>query len=128
MKKTFLILSTITIFLAACGGSTSEGTDASSTAPATAPTVSKAAMHPGELLIVKADCIGCHHKENKIIGPAYQDIAAKYPSTPENIDMLANSILKGSKGKWGTIPMTPHPNATLEDAKLMATYILSLKK
>jgi cytochrome c len=126
MKKTLLFLSTFTFFLTACGGS-SETTETTTTT--TTPTAAaKPAMEEGELLIVKSDCIGCHNKENKIIGPSYLDIAAKYPSNDENIALLAGKIIKGGKGVWGTIPMTPHTKITEDEAKAMASYILSLKK
>lgn len=84
-------------------------------------------MDPGELLIVKSDCIGCHNKEEKIIGPSYKEIAAKYPATDENIALLANKIISGGKGVWGPIPMTPHAKITNDEAKTMVKYILSLK-
>lgn len=124
MKIKILLLSAITLLLAACGGSSSDTADSNSTAVASdAP-----AKTGGELLIAKSDCSGCHTKENKIIGPSYQDIAAKYPSNEENINLLASKIIKGGKGVWGTVPMTPHTKITEADAKQMATYILSLKK
>ncbi len=127
MKKTLLFLSAITLFLAACGGSSTEQTSSSSSTAST-PTESKAPMEPGELLIVKSDCVGCHHTENKLIGPSYKDIAAKYPATEANINLLAGKIIKGGKGVWGPVPMTPHSKITEDDAKLMTKYILSLKK
>jgi cytochrome c len=124
MKIKILFLSAITLTLAACGGSSTESTETTSTPVATeAP-----AKTGGELLIAKSDCVGCHTKENKIVGPAYQEIAAKYPSTEENINLLAEKIIKGGKGVWGTVPMTPHAKITEDEAKQMATYILSLKK
>lgn len=129
MKKTLLFLSAIALFLAACGGDASENREnnaASSTETPAAP--SKPAMDAGELLIVKSDCVGCHQKENKMVGPAYIDVAAKYPATDENITMLANKIIKGGKGVWGTVPMTPHTKITEDEAKTMVKYILSLKK
>jgi cytochrome c len=126
MKKTLLFLSAITFLLAACGGSTSNSDTASTITPA--PAESKPAMEPGELLIVKSDCIGCHHKEEKLIGPAYQEIAAKYPATEENVNLLADKIVKGGKGVWGSIPMTPHTKITNDEAKSMVKYILTLKK
>lgn len=126
-KRTLLFLSTLTLFFAACGGG--ESTENESAADATvAPSPAKTAMEAGELLIVKSDCIGCHHKENKLIGPSYQDIAAKYPATDENISLLAGKILKGGKGVWGQVPMTPHTKITEDEAKTIVKYILSLKK
>lgn len=128
MKKTLLVLSAVTFLLASCGGGNQPSTNSSDATTATVAPEPKPAMEPGELLIVKSDCIGCHNKENKIIGPSYLEIAEKYPSTDESITYLADKILKGGKGVWGTIPMTPHPKLTQDEAKQMAKYILSLKK
>ena len=125
MKKTLLLLSAFTLILAACGGS-SDSANTSTTTVASTP--APPAKTGGELLIAKADCVGCHHKENKLIGPAFQAIAEKYPSNEENINLLADKIINGGKGVWGTVPMTPHAKITQEDAKQMVTYILSLKK
>lgn len=126
MKKTILFLSAVTLLFAACGGSTQDQSAATTT---TAPTAEAApAKDQGEILIAKSDCQGCHLKEEKLIGPSYVEIAAKYPSNDENITLLAGKIIKGGKGVWGTIPMTPHPKVTEDDAKLMVKYILSLKK
>lgn len=125
MKKKILFLSITTLFLTACGGS---GETSSTETTAATTTASKPAMEPGELLIVKSDCIGCHKKDEKIIGPSYVEIAEKYPSTDENITLLASKIIKGGKGVWGPIPMTPHTNITDDEAKTMVKYILSFKK
>lgn len=83
---------------------------------------------PGEKLINQSDCVGCHNKNEQLVGPSYVDIAKKYPATPKNIDMLANKIIKGGKGNWGETPMMAHPNIKPADAKTMVKYILSLKK
>ncbi|MCY1500469.1 hypothetical protein D9M68_345110 [compost metagenome] len=123
-KKTILFLSAITLSLAACGGS---GTDQKETGT-TATTPAQPAKTGGELLIAKADCVGCHHKENKLIGPSYIEVADKYEATEENINLLTEKILKGGKGVWGPIAMTPHANMPESDAKEMVKYILSLKK
>ena len=83
---------------------------------------------PGAKLIAGSDCGTCHKQNEKVIGPAFVDIAAKYPPTDSNIDMLANKVIKGGSGHWGAVPMTAHPALALNDAKAMVTYILSLKK
>ncbi|KIO74734.1 cytochrome C552 [Pedobacter lusitanus] len=132
MKKTLLILGCISLAIASCGnpGATTEGSATSSSADteASAKTAAPSEMLPGEKLIATADCIGCHNKTQKVIGPAYVDIAAKYPSNEENINKLSDVVIKGSKGTWGDLPMTPHPNLSKDDAKQMVTWILSLKK
>lgn len=82
----------------------------------------------GEKLIAKSDCIGCHNKDKKIVGPSYFEIAKKYSSNTKNINYLVDKVVAGGTGVWGTVPMLPHPNLKKEDAKAMVKYILSLKK
>lgn len=81
----------------------------------------------GEKLIAKSDCIGCHNKDKKIIGPPYLEIAKKYPSNDKNINYLIGKVIAGGSGVWGTVPMLAHPTYKKEDVKAMVKYILSLK-
>lgn len=126
MKKTFLILGAVVIFMASF---TKADLGKEKTIIATGTLANHTLqMSAGEKLINKSDCIGCHNKVNKIIGPAYMDIAKKYPATEKNINMLSDKIIKGGTGVWGTMPMTAHASLKPTDAKLMVKYILSLKK
>ncbi|HYE56681.1 MAG TPA: c-type cytochrome, partial [Chitinophagaceae bacterium] len=79
-------------------------------------------------LVATSDCLTCHQINQKITGPSYAEIAAKYEPTKENITMLAGKIIKGGSGNWGQIPMTPHPDVKQEEAELMVKYVLSLKQ
>ncbi len=80
----------------------------------------------GKALVEGADCLSCHKVDSKLVGPAYQDVAAKY--TEADIDHLAQKVIDGGKGVWGDIPMTPHAGLSKENAQKMVKYILSLKK
>ena len=82
--------------------------------------------HEGLALIEGADCLTCHKNDVKVVGPSYQEVAAKY--TEADIDMLATKIIEGGKGNWGEIPMTPHAGMSKDNAKKMVEYILTLKK
>lgn len=82
----------------------------------------------GKNLIAMSDCLACHQVEKRLVGPGYEEVAAKYEMNDKNVDYLAGKIIKGGSGVWGQIPMTPHPDLKQEDAKEMAKYILSLKK
>lgn len=116
----------VAVFIAACGGNEEKAANkASVTATDVTPTTE---MAKSEGLIGQSDCVGCHAKDTKVIGPSYVDIAAKYEATAENIETLSGRILLGSKGIWGTVPMTGHPSLSQEDAQEMVKYILSLKK
>lgn len=68
-------------------------------------------------------CMACHNVDNKIIGPAFKEIAAKYAGDAATI---AASIKNGSTGKWGPVPMPANPVSD-EEAKTLANWILSLK-
>lgn len=80
-----------------------------------------------ESLIQSSDCTGCHNATQKMIGPSYQEIAKKYPNTPENVSALADKILGGSRDVWGSVPMPSHSSMSKEHALLIATSILSHK-
>jgi cytochrome c len=147
MKKAFFILC-ISAVVTACGGSSSDksgGTDSTQAANQTAkasnsdadtvvsktgaePTGGAAGSKAGEGLLAASDCNTCHKVDTKLIGPAFQDVAAKYEATDANIETLAKKVIAGGKGNWGDIPMTPHPALSLDDAKEMVKYVLSLKK
>ena len=146
MKKVFFILGISAVF-AACGGNSSNkgGSDSTNAANQTAKAANSdadtvvqktgtesvggsAGSATGEKLMASLDCSTCHKVDTKVIGPAFQDIAAKYDASQANIDMLAKKIISGGSGNWGNIAMTPHPSLPEADAKEIVQYILSLKK
>ncbi|MCJ8154550.1 c-type cytochrome [Chryseobacterium sp. SSA4.19] len=98
-------------------------TAAVASAAATGP---EADIAEGKSLVEGTDCLSCHKVDAKLVGPAYQDVAAKY--TEADVDHLAQKIIDGGKGVWGDIPMTPHAGLSKENAQKMVKYILSLKK
>ena len=131
MKKYLVLFAIAGLVAAACGGNEEKKEDkAAETAPAAAP-VADLSSNPdytkGLELVGKSDCLTCHKVNDKLIGPSYKEVAAKYEPTEENISMLAGKIIKGGKGVWGEVPMTPHPQVSEEDAKAMVKYVLLLK-
>lgn len=80
----------------------------------------------GDQIIESLDCSGCHAVNEKMIGPSYQEIADKY--SEKDIELLASKIIEGGSGVWGSVPMSPHPQVSKEEAKKMVEYILTLKK
>jgi len=134
MKKSFIIFG-LALAISACGNnksSNNSGTDttvSTTTSSSSTQNTSVAVKDTlGEALIQKNDCLTCHKLDQKIIGPAYIDVANKYTASPAVIDTLANKIIKGGSGNWGNIAMSPHPNLSMTDAQDMVKYILSLKK
>lgn len=80
----------------------------------------------GKALMEKSDCKACHFQDKKSIGPAYAEIAAKYKSNKNAVNILSDKIIKGGSGVWGDVPMAPHPAIGLPEAKQIVQYILSL--
>lgn len=109
---------------AATAGSTESSTSAGEGVPAG---ISKEDYEKGLNLIANSDCLTCHEISAKKTGPSYQEVAAKYENTEANIELLAGKIIKGGTGVWGQVPMTPHDTMSVDDAKTMVKYILSLK-
>jgi cytochrome c len=72
-----------------------------------------------------AKCVACHDVSKKKMGPTFTEISAKYKADPGAQAMLTEGILKGSKGKWGKIPMPPQ-KVTAADAEALSKWILSL--
>ena len=84
-------------------------------------------IQAGKALVQKSDCMACHKVDVKLVGPAFVQVAAKYPEAEVNYTLLAGKIIKGGTGVWGQIPMSPHSTVSQPDAKKMVKYILSLK-
>jgi len=85
------------------------------------------AAQQGEVLISYSDCYTCHKADKRSVGPPFKAIAKRYPANNAYTEMLAQKIMLGGSGIWGSAVMIPHPNISREDAKLMVRYILSLK-
>lgn len=85
-------------------------------------------VQKGEVLIAYSDCYTCHSLDKRAKGPAFKDIAQRYPIQKAYIDMLAYRIISGGNGAWGNPVMLPHPQISHEDAKMMVSYILSLEE
>lgn len=75
----------------------------------------------------KLDCLTCHAIDNKIVGPSWKDVGAKYRGQKGAKAKLVEKVKKGGSGNWGTVPMTPHPAASNADLGKLVDFILSLK-
>jgi len=82
----------------------------------------------GEDLLKKSGCTACHAIDKKVIGPAYQDVAAKYKGDAGAAAKLADKVKKGGSGVWGPVPMPPNTQVSDADIKTMVAYVLALKK
>ncbi len=74
------------------------------------------------------NCLACHALDKKLVGPSYQDVAAKYAGKPGAEATLVNAVLHGVSGVWGPVPMPANPQVTPAEAKELVSWILSMKK
>jgi cytochrome c551/c552 len=72
-------------------------------------------------LLGKNSCTACHGMTNKIVGPAFSDIAKKHAG---KTDYLAKKVKEGGSGVWGAIPMPPQSLSSAE-AQVIATWLAS---
>ena len=76
-------------------------------------------------LATESGCMACHGVASKIVGPGYNEVAAKYKDQPDAGAKLAAKIKAGSQGAWGAIPMPPQTQLKDEDALRLVKWILS---
>ncbi|HEX7271672.1 MAG TPA: c-type cytochrome [Casimicrobiaceae bacterium] len=106
---------------------------AAAASPAPAVAAAPASAGPLDLasataLMQKDGCAACHAVDKKIVGPAYQDVAAKYRGDKDAFAKLVQKVKTGGAGVWGTIPMPPNAQAPDADVRALVSWILTLKK
>ena len=84
------------------------------------------AMANKELAQAK-NCLACHSVDNKVVGPGFKEVAAKYAGNKAAAATLATKIIAGGSGVWGAIPMPANPQVKEAEAKQLAAWILGLK-
>lgn len=138
MKKP-LIISSIALLLAVSSCQNTESHDpamdsvATGGVPAEAPgdgpmfTSNDPALQQGAELVNGSDCATCHRVAERNIGPSFNEVANKYDNSEGMVDELATKIIRGGYGRWGEVAMPPHENISMQDARSMARYVLSLE-
>lgn len=82
-------------------------------------------------LAQQSGCLACHSIEKKVVGPAWQDVAARYKGNAAARGDLIAKVKAGGKGNWtevtGGVPMPPYsPRVTDENITALVDFILSL--
>lgn len=85
------------------------------------------AAFANEDLAKKSLCTACHAVDKKLVGPAYNDVAAKYAKEKDAEAKLIEKVKKGGVGVWGQVPMPANANVKDEDIKTLVKWILAMK-
>ena len=139
MTKRLIIILCVSFLAAGCGGTSTKessadtvladsatGTKTPGPAKENSNTISiMTSTDEGAALIVKNDCRNCHKEREKLIGPAFSDIARRYGH--DDIDSLAAKVIRGGSGHWGDASMSPHPSLSITDARVIVGFILKYK-
>lgn len=80
----------------------------------------------GKALVDANNCLGCHKLDEKVVGPAFRDVAKKYQKDPLALKYLVNKIGNGGAGVWGEMNMPAFSGLSEADRMALATYVLSL--
>ena len=73
------------------------------------------------------NCMACHAVANKLVGPAFKDVDAKYAGQKDAEDKLTAKVLKGGSGAWGAVPMPANPQVNEAEARTLVKWVLSQK-
>ena len=97
------------------------GGKAATEARAAAPSDNAAATK----LAADSGCMACHGVAGKIVGPGYNDVAAKYKGQADAEARLAAKLKAGGQGVWGSLPMPPQNQLKDDDIRRLVRWILS---
>lgn len=80
----------------------------------------------GKALVDANNCLGCHKIDEKMVGPAFRDVATKYQKDAKALKYLVNKIGNGGAGVWGEMNMPAFSGLSEADRTALASYVLSL--
>ncbi len=86
-------------------------------------------MANGLALAQKNNCLACHKIDEKLVGPAWRDVAKKYKGVAGIEHKLVIIVSTGGVGHWGDMPMPAMaPAVKEEDIRALVQFVLSLEK
>jgi cytochrome c len=95
-------------------------------AAAVAASAAHAADAPRGFVIAKSNaCLGCHTLDRKLVGPSFQQVAARYKDNTQAEALLARKVKDGGSGVWGAIPMPAHPAMSDADIRTVVDWVLA---
>ena len=79
-----------------------------------------------QTLAQSKNCLACHSVDNRVVGPSFKEIAAKYKGDKTAEDKLIKKVIVGGSGVWGQLPM-PANQVTEAEARVLVQWVLNRK-
>ncbi|HET8597941.1 MAG TPA: c-type cytochrome [Castellaniella sp.] len=76
-------------------------------------------------ILAKNACLACHAVDKKVIGPAYEEVAARHKGQADAAEILTKHIKEGSTGNYGPIPMPPNAGISDADVKTVVEWLVA---
>lgn len=74
------------------------------------------------------NCLSCHKLDEKVVGPAFREVAKKYQQDSNALAYLVKKIGNGGSGVWGEMNMPAFAGLGEADLHILASYVLSLNE
>jgi cytochrome c len=82
----------------------------------------------GHALARRHACISCHAVDQRLVGPSFREVAAKYRGAGDAASALVAKMKTGGVGVWGPVPMPPQAHVAEADLRALARWILGEPK
>ena len=76
-------------------------------------------------LLNKNSCTACHGLKNKVVGPGFNEVAAKYRGRADGEAYLMGKIKAGGTGVWGAVAMPPQSQLKEAELKVIAAWLMA---
>jgi len=83
-----------------------------------------AAAKSGLDLAKASACTACHGMTEKIVGPGFREVAARYAGDAGAESKLVAKVRTGGAGAWGSIAMPPQAQVKDADVRMLVQWIL----
>ncbi len=92
--------------------------------PLAVPITERISAEDTQTLLNANGCLGCHAMDKKLVGPAFNAVAARYKGDDLAVGRVSNSIRLGGAERWGDVAMPAMLNLSEEQAKQLALFVL----
>jgi cytochrome c len=79
----------------------------------------------GLALATRHACVACHTVDQRLVGPSFREISARYRDVPDAARALVGKTRTGGVGTWGPTPMPPQAHVAQADVETIVRWILT---